>query len=223
MVICRERFAIAHQRDKFSPFLLLYTALKRDNCVENDRCSNATAVDRLPIVISASTSLASVAGYNSPATVCNTVNGDAKAVWYELIGDGSCVSASIVGEGFDAILSLYEGDNCGSLTCLAQSNIGNGSSGRGLLSWRTENGSTYKILVAGAYGLQAGDYVLGITVRAEWLHDIMHFPWFTYPQQLTCRRFVYNRTRMSAPRLPRTTNAKLLSTLPPFRSPIQEV
>jgi hypothetical protein len=191
MVTRRERLAIGHQRDTFSPVLLLCTALKRDNCVENDRCSNATAVDTLPFVVSASNSLASVAGYNSPATVCNTVNGDAKAVWYELVGDGSCVSASIVGEGFDAILSLFEGDNCGSLTCLAHSNIGYGSSGRGLLSWRTENGSTYKILVAGAYGPEAGDYVLGITVREEWLHTIMYFPWYIFPQQLTCRLFVY--------------------------------
>jgi hypothetical protein len=144
-----------------------------------------------------------------------------KAVWYELIGDGSCVSASVVGEGFDAILSLYEGDNCGSLTCLANSNSGYGGTGKGLLSWRTENGTAYKILVAGAYGPQAGDYVLGITVREEWLHTIMYFT--SFPQQLTCHLFVYNRTRMSAPRFPRTTNVKLLSTSPPFRSLIQEV
>jgi hypothetical protein len=181
---------------------------------------NATAVDTLPFVVSASNLLASVAGYDSPATVCNTVNGDAKAVWYELIGDGSCVSASVVGEGFDAILSLYEGDNCGSLTCLAHSNIGYGER-TGFLSWRTENGFTYKLLVSGAYGPQAGDFVLGITVREEWLLSSIFIS--LPPQQLTYRLFVYNRTRMSAPRLPRTTNVKLLSTLPPFRSPIQEV
>jgi hypothetical protein len=132
-------------------------------------CLNATTVDTLPFVVSASNLHASVAGYDSPATVCNTVNGDAKAVWYELIGDGSCVSASVVGEGFDAIFSLYEGDNCGSLTCLGHSNIRNGGSGTGFLSWRAENGSTYKLLVSGAYGPQAGDFVLGITVREKWL------------------------------------------------------
>jgi hypothetical protein len=125
----------------------------------------ATSVDTFPFVVSASNTLASAAGYNSPATICSRVDGDAKAVWYELIGDGSCVSASIVGEGFDAILSLYEGDNCGSLSCLAQSNSGYG--GGGLLSWRTETNTAYKILVAGAYGTQAGDFVLGITVREE--------------------------------------------------------
>lgn len=184
---------------------------------------NATSVDTLPFVVSASNALASATGYNSPATICNTVTGVAKAVWYELIGDGSCATASIVGEGFDAILALYEGGSCGSLTCLDKSNSGYGDSGRGLLSWRTENGTPYKILVAGAYGPQAGDYVLGITVREEWLQTIIFFARFNSPQQLTCRLFENDRTRMIAPRLPRTTNVKLLSTLPPFRSPIQEV
>jgi hypothetical protein len=151
-----------------TPFLLY---AKRDTCIENDRCLTATSVGTLPFVISASNSLASIAGYNSPATTCNRVDGQAKAVWYDFVGDGSCVSASVVGEGFDAILALYEGDECGSITCVDQINID--PFGRGLLSWRSGNGTAYKILVAGANGRQSGDYVLGITVRNVFLYTAL--------------------------------------------------
>jgi hypothetical protein len=171
-------FCYSSSAGRILTHIILCLPLKPDNCIENDRCLTATSVDTLPFAVSASNILASAAGYNSSATICgNRVDGTAKAVWYELIGDGSCVSASIAGEGFDAILALYEGDNCGSLSCLANSNSGSG--GPGLLSWRTETGTAYKILVTGAYGDQAGNYVLGITVREEGLH-VMRFPWFIF-------------------------------------------
>jgi hypothetical protein len=121
-------------------------------------------VEALPFVDSASNLLATVEGYGSPGTTCSVVEGSAKTLWYEFIGGGSCMSASVVGNDFDAILAVYEGDDCDRITCVAQTD-NYYSSSRGLLSWRAESGTVYKIVVAGAYGAQAGDFLLAIAVR----------------------------------------------------------
>jgi hypothetical protein len=83
-------------------------------------------------------------------------------LWYELIGDGSCFSASVVGEDFEAVLALYEGESCEAISCAAQTEYDD----RGRLSWRSVNGATYRILVGGAYGSQAGDFLLAVAVRS---------------------------------------------------------
>lgn len=139
-------------------------SLQRGPCPDNDNCVSATAVDALPFVDFGSNLLATEEGFESTATRCSRVEGSAKTLWYELIGDGSCVSASVVGENFEAVLALYEGD-CDSMNCLAQTD--NSNSNRGLLSWGTESGTVYKILVAGAYGTQAGDFLLAIVVSKD--------------------------------------------------------
>jgi hypothetical protein len=113
--------------------------------------------------------LYSAEGYGSPATSCNFVDGSAKTVWYELEGDGSCLSVSVVGEGFQPLLALYDGDDCDLISCDAQTSYGYEYSGtRGLVSWRTQNGAAYKLVVAGKpYQSNSGDYVLAITVRTD--------------------------------------------------------
>jgi hypothetical protein len=104
------------------------------------------------------------------------VDGSAKTVWYKLEGDGSCLSASVVGEGFRPLLALYDGDDCDLISCDAQSSYGygngyGGGSSSGLLSWRTQNGAAYKLVVAGEpYQSNSGDYVLAVTVRVDCAH-----------------------------------------------------
>jgi hypothetical protein len=105
--------------------------------------------------------LAAAVGYGSPATRCNIIDGSAKTLWYEIIGDGSCFSASVAGEDFDAVLALYEGENCRTMSCAAQTEYDD----KGRLSWRSVNGATYRILVGGTYGSQAGDFLLAVAVR----------------------------------------------------------
>jgi hypothetical protein len=145
----------------FVSFSLLF--LQRGPCPDNSVCDKATTVDALPFVDFASNLLATAEGYNSAATTCNIVDGSARTLWYDLIGDGSCVSASVVGEDFEAVLALYEGGDCDNINCVAQ--MGNYySDNRGLLSWRAESGTVYKLVVAGAYGAQAGDFLLAIAV-----------------------------------------------------------
>jgi hypothetical protein len=87
------------------------------------------------------------------------VDGSGKTLWYEIIGDGSCLSASVAGEDFEAGLGLYLG-GCGSLSCLTQTDYDN----RGRLSWRSINGTTYRIVVTGAYSAQAGNFLFAVAV-----------------------------------------------------------
>jgi hypothetical protein len=105
--------------------------------------------------------LAAAVGYGSPATRCNIVDGSAQTLWYEILGDGSCLSASVASEDFEAVLAVYEGESCGAISCAAQTEYDD----RGRLSWRSVNGTTYRILVGGAYGSQAGDFLLAVAVR----------------------------------------------------------
>jgi hypothetical protein len=138
--------------------------LQRGPCPDNDNCVSATAVEALPFVDFGSNLLATEEGFDSAASSCSAVDGSAKTLWYELIGDGSCVSASVVGEDFEAILALYdggEGGDCDSIICMAQT--GNYNSNGALLSWWGESGTVYKILVTGVYG-SGGDFLLAIAV-----------------------------------------------------------
>jgi hypothetical protein len=134
--------------------------LQRGPCPDNDVCDKATTIDALPFVDFGSNLLATAEA--ALPTTCNIVDGSARTLWYEFIGDGSCVSASVVGEDFEAVLALYEGESCEAISCAAQTEYDD----RGRLSWRSVNGVTYRILVAGAYGSQAGDFLLVVAVRS---------------------------------------------------------
>jgi hypothetical protein len=136
-----------------------YSQLQKGTCPDDDRCESATTIDNFPFIVASSNTLYSAEGYGSPATSCNSVDGLAKTVWYELEGDGSCLSASVVGEGegFEPLLALYDGDDCDLISCEGQSSYGYGygyGGTRGLLSWRTQNGTAY---------------VLAVTVRAAFM------------------------------------------------------
>jgi hypothetical protein len=146
--------------------------LQRGPCPDNDSCASATIVEALPFVDFGSNLLATEDGFDSAASSCSAVDSSAKTLWYELIGDGSCVSASVVGEDFRAILSLYdggEGGDCDSIICLAQTD--NYNSNGGLLSWWSESGTVYKIIVTGVYGT-GGDFLLAIAVSK--LHILLY-------------------------------------------------
>lgn len=95
-----------------------------------------------------------------PSFPCYNVDQSTKGVWYEVIGDGSCFSASTLGSNFDTVLAVYEGDGCQGLTCTAQSEFYFNDA----VSWKTDVGVSYYILVGGSYG-NAGTFVIEIEVR----------------------------------------------------------
>jgi hypothetical protein len=130
--------------------------------LKNDLCDNAAKVDSLPFVDAASNSLATREGYAQFDVNCYASERMSSTVWYELVGDGSCLSASVVGEGFVAGLVLFEGDACDRIFCANENFFGN----LNVVTWQSEIGSTYKLIVGGLYPAEAGDYILAITVRA---------------------------------------------------------
>jgi hypothetical protein len=129
--------------------------------LENDLCENAAQVDSIPFVIAASNRLATREGYGKTGLNCFVAERMTNTVWYELDGDGSCWSASVVGEGFDVSLILFEGDACDSILCANENFFGTPN----VVTWQSEMGSTYKLMVGGLYEAEAGDYILAITVR----------------------------------------------------------
>jgi hypothetical protein len=136
--------------------------LQRGECLKNDLCDNAAQVDSIPFVDAASNSLATQDGPGRPGINCYVAEQMSSTVWYELDGDGSCWSASVVGEGFETGLVLFEGDTCDRILCANENYFGNPN----VVKWQSEVGSTYKLMVGGLYRDQAGDYILAITVRA---------------------------------------------------------
>jgi len=129
-------------------------------CPSNDACDTAIEIGGVPFIDSSSNLLSSAEGFGGLDQSCFVIFGEAKTNWYELIGDGSCLSASVSGDDFDAVLAVYEGDDCDRLTCVGQTEPGNF---RSLLPFRTVVGKTYSIAVAGAFGSSAGDYLLAIS------------------------------------------------------------
>lgn len=140
--------------------------LQRGECLDNDLCDNATQVDSIPFVDAASNILATREDSGRPGVNCYVAERMSNTVWYELDGDGSCWSASVVGEGFDAGLVLFDGVACDRMLCANENYFGNSN----VVTWQSEIGSTYKLMVGGLYGAQAGDYILAITVRATMKH-----------------------------------------------------
>jgi hypothetical protein len=135
--------------------------LQRGECLENDRCESALQVEILPFVDAASNSLATQNGYDRPGLNCFVAQRMSKVVWYELEGDGSCLSASVVGESFETALVLFEGENCDRISCADENYFGSAR----VVTWQSEIGSTYKLLVGGLYTDESGDFILAITVR----------------------------------------------------------
>jgi hypothetical protein len=136
--------------------------LQQADCLENDLCDNAAEVESLPFVDAASNSLATREDHGQLDLNCYVAERMSNTVWYELDGDGSCLSASVVGEGFVAGLVLFEGDACDRIFCANENFFGNPN----VVTWQSEIGLTYKLMVGGLYGAEAGEYILAITVRA---------------------------------------------------------
>lgn len=133
---------------------------QRGDCLENDRCETATPLDSLPAVVSASSALATPEQLGSQAQDCFLVEALSNTAWYEVQGDGSCLSASAVGD-FAAAVVLFDGDDCDAILCRDENFFGN----FGVVTWQSRAGVTYKLLVGGLPESGSGDFVLAVTVR----------------------------------------------------------
>jgi hypothetical protein len=91
---------------------------------------------------------------------CSYLDPSSKSVWYLVEGgEGSCMSASVTSRDFNPSVSVFRGNQCGELTCISR-NEQYSSNG---ISWQSEVGETYYVVVGGIYG-SAGDFSLNIEV-----------------------------------------------------------
>jgi hypothetical protein len=144
----------------------LWNVQNSEDCPEvpqNDECENAFNVSTLPFSITGNSELATnnpYGGYVGYGNNCRNINGITKAMWYKVVGDGSCLTASISSD-FEALVAVFGGE-CEGLICLGQAEYFMEPG----LSWETETGLTYYVLVGG-YG-SSGTFVLDIEVRFPW-------------------------------------------------------
>jgi hypothetical protein len=124
---------------------------------------NAFNVSTLPFFITDNNELATddpYGGYGGYGENCNNIYGLRKTVWYKVVGDGSCMTASISSD-FEAVVAVFGGE-CEGLRCLGKADYYTESG----LSWKTESGQSYYVLVGGYSS--SGTFVLDIEVRFPW-------------------------------------------------------
>jgi hypothetical protein len=80
-------------------------------------------------------------------------------VWYEVQGDGSCLTASLPFADFSSNIAVLGGSGCGNLTCLGEGQYYDTNQ----VTWQTEVGEAYFLLVGG-FGA-TGNFDLEIEVR----------------------------------------------------------
>ena len=82
-------------------------------------------------------------------------------VWYSLVGTGQTVTAHTCSEhtDFDTQITVFAGEDCSSLSCInfKDNNCGK----RSWVTFNTELGDVYKILVSGS-GTSEGQFVLEV-------------------------------------------------------------
>lgn len=109
---------------------------------ENDKCEGALDIAVGSKIVN-STELALFDGREACAGVLNVGFG----VWFRVTGTGGNTTASTCGSStsFDTRITIYQGVNCTSLICISANKDGCGS--HSSVTWPTEAGAEYKILV----------------------------------------------------------------------------
>lgn len=139
----------------------------------NDLCANATelALDApCPECVPFGGFWYTIAGSTQTATVdgeapgCGGAGNVARGVWYRFVGRGNRVLLSTslaTGTTFDTQISVYCGDSCGALGCVAYNDDTNDTVAGSELELCAAAGRTYWILVAGYGSTSAsGNFVL---------------------------------------------------------------
>lgn len=133
--------------------------LQKATCAPNDQCNNATKIAEVPFSTRGTNALSTPEAIGSGVYSCNNINSAVQSVWYEVQGDGSCLTASITDSSFDSTIAIYGGSGCDNLSCLGEGQYYSLNQ----VTWQTEVGASYFLLVGG-YGT-TGNFVLEIEVR----------------------------------------------------------
>ena len=134
--------------------------LPTETVVTNDNCATAEFLSELGEYIGTTN------GATPDQDEAEKCLGRSPGVWYRLRGTGEEMTVSTCHEAttFDTVLSLFVGD-CGSLSCAAMNDDLSGCLSKSGITWNSEEGVEYKLLVygfsnqAGPFGLVFGDPV----------------------------------------------------------------
>jgi hypothetical protein len=130
--------------------------------VNNDRCKYAAGPIRptsVGAIRSYSTVDAQIREQEDEVAACGDASASTSAgAWYQVLGDGQTLTASTCsGEEnadeasiFDTQLSVFQGDDCGSLVCVDGNNDACGS--QSIVEWQSVEGEVYHVFVHGANG-----------------------------------------------------------------------
>jgi hypothetical protein len=133
--------------------------LQKGACAPNDQCYNATKIVEIPSNSRGTNAFSTPVALDSGLSNCSNVNPEVLSVWYEVQGDGSCLTASLPFADFPSNIAVLGGSGCGNLTCLGEGQYYYVNQ----VTWQTEVGETYFLLVGG-YGI-TGHFELEIEVR----------------------------------------------------------
>jgi len=124
-----------------------------------DECAGAFPVASVPFAHSGDIGKNTTV-VESEALDCSTLDSQDHGHWFLIQGIDSCMTASATGNGFDAVLSVFQGD-CNELSCVHTSDEIPTSK----VYWSSTRRSYY-VLITGASG-SVGQYQLNIEVRLE--------------------------------------------------------
>jgi subtilisin-like proprotein convertase family protein len=98
---------------------------------------------------------------------CVTALNTAPGVWYTFIGDGSSVTLSLCGSGYDTKIGVFSG-TCAALVCVTGNDDFCGLQSQ--VTFNSVNGTTYYVLVTG-FGTATGAFTLARTCVAPIVND----------------------------------------------------
>ncbi len=129
----------------------------------NDFCADAQ-----PVTLGTVAAGTTVGSTPDAAPFCGTSNSSA-GVWFSVVGNGNTLTASTCGivgtppgtADYDSKLSVFC-ESCATPTCVGGNDDATGCGLKSAVSWCSEDGATYRILVHG-FGVETGTFSLGVS------------------------------------------------------------
>jgi hypothetical protein len=135
-----------------------------EQCQTNDECTNAALVGTLPYTDISTTEFSTSGGYetNSSLPNCIGILPGLRGNWYHVVAESStCLSASVKFP-YSSGLYVYEGSDCNDLVCIVESFYSTGT-----VTWKTEEGKVYSILVGHDGASSSDEYLFTLLVRCN--------------------------------------------------------
>jgi hypothetical protein len=169
--VCGEQSSIGWLAEEDAEYFILVRGFRASNVgnftltveslVDNGNCDDSFQIEEGGIPLIGSTR--DLTSKDSIA-ICSSAAAAESDAWYRLEGDGNIQCASVFTEDRSAQLSIFAGDSCtgGDLTCVAGLDNVSEEETSIELTWITEAGAPYFLVVHGLDVEQAGDFLLDV-------------------------------------------------------------